>query len=249
MKKEYMKHFYHEAKLMYREEYQACIINKTDSLEACKRKVRKVTSCFESHLETAWDYFKAVYDDIPVEYRMQIMMEDIYQGYRVNYPEMLQYINHYICYEETEKLRADRVEMVKTLLKECVSEDGKVKVYRGMAEHFLMPEYAVSFTLDKSIAEFFVEYHKKRHGSRFGVVDSAEICVENILYYSNDREEQEVFVLPACVMDGYVPDSWEEMEYLDEVNMESYCWWAEDMQVIDDLYDEEYSSKEMQYAG
>lgn len=248
MKKEYMEFFYQEARYLSWDKFQECMIKPTDSLEVCKRKIGRVTSCFESHVDKAWNYFRAIYDDIPVEYRMPIMMEDIYQSYRVNYPEMLQYISHYLKYEETKELKQKRIEDVKALFKNRVRKDGTVKVYRGMAEHFLMPEYAVSFTLDKKIADFFVEHHKARHGSRFGVVDWRIFSIERVLYYSNERKEREVFVIPDAVVEDYVPETWDDMDYLDEVYMEMYYWWADDMSVIEEIYDEELKKQNTQQA-
>ena len=77
MKKEYMEFFYQEARYLSWDKFQDCMIKPTDSLEVCKDKIRTVTCCFDSHLDKAWNYFKAIYEDIPVEYRMPIMMEDI----------------------------------------------------------------------------------------------------------------------------------------------------------------------------
>lgn len=241
MKKDYMEYFYYEARHISWEEFQECMIDSTDSLEECQRKIGRVTCCFDSHLDKAWNYFKAIYKDIPVEHRMPVMMESIYQSYKVNYPEMLQYINHYLNCEETQELKEKRIAMVKSLLKNRVRKDNTVKVYRGMAEHSLMPNYAVSFTLNKKVAEFFVEHHKVRHESRFGVVDWTMVDVENILYYSNARKEHEVFVVPEAVVEDYVPVSWDDIECLDEINMEICYWWAEDMKVLDDLYDAEHN--------
>ena len=186
MKKEHMEYFYHEARYISWEEFQECMIKPTDSLDECKSKIGTVTCCFDSHLDKAWNYFKAIYNDIPVEYRMPVMLEEIYQSCRVDYPEMLQYIDRYLHFEETQELKEKRIAMVKSMLKNRVRKDGLVKVYRGEAEHFLMSYYAVSFSLDKKVAEFFVEYHKARHGSRFGAVNWWLMNIENILYYSNE---------------------------------------------------------------
>ena len=72
--------------------------------------------------------------------------------------------------------------------------------------------------------------------------------IENILYYANERKEREVFVVPGAVQDGYVPETWDDMDYLDEINFEIEYWWAEDMKVLDALWDEEHRAEE-QYAS
>ena len=131
MKKEHMEYFYYEARYISWEEFQECMIKPTDSLDECKRKIGRVTCCFDSHLDKAWNYFKAIYNDIPVEYRMPVMLEEIYQSYRVDYPEMLQYIDRYLRLEETQELKEKRITMVKSMLKNRVRKDGMVKVYRS----------------------------------------------------------------------------------------------------------------------
>ena len=248
MKKEYIEYFYHEARFLSWDRFQECMIKPTDSYDECKDKITTVVCCFSHEDERAWRYFTAIYDDIPVQFRMQIMLEVIYQCYRVDYPMMLQYISDYISIEETKELKEMRVENNKRAVKNRVRKDGKVKLYRGVAEHFLMPEYAVSYSLDKKVADFFVEYHKTRHGSRFGATMWDLFDIEDILYYSNERGEREAFVVPRAVIDGYVPESWDDMEYLDEINMEICFWWAEDMKVLDALYDEEHNNNSVQCA-
>lgn len=73
------------------EKFQKRMINHTDSYEVCEEKLRTVLCCFSQQDSRAWEYFKVIYDDIPVQFRMPPMLEDIYQCYMMNYPEMLDY--------------------------------------------------------------------------------------------------------------------------------------------------------------
>ena len=57
MKKEHMEYFYYEVRYISWEEIQECMIKPTDNLDECKRKVGRVTCCFDSHLDKAWNYF------------------------------------------------------------------------------------------------------------------------------------------------------------------------------------------------
>ena len=240
MKKEHIEYFYQEAKYLSWDKFQECFVKPTDTYEECRSKVSTVTNCFSSEDDNAWDYFTAIYNDIPIQYRMQIMLEEIYANYKVNYPMMLQYISHYICAEETEDLKKRRIEQNKEILKDFMREDEKVKLHRGLAEYFLMPEYAVSYTTDKNVADFFVKYHKSRHGSRFGVSMWNMFDIEDILYYSNVRNEKEAFVIPRVIKEGYLPKTWHDIDYLDESNMRICFWWANDIEIVEALYEEEY---------
>ncbi len=223
MKKSDMKRFFDEVSLYLSwEEFQECMINHTDSYEVCEDKLRTVLCCFSQQDCRGWEYYKAIYKDIPVQFRMSLMLEVVYQCYRVDYPEMLNYISDYIWKEETPELKEQRIARNREVLGRRVRKNGLVKLYRGIAENFLMEEYAVSYTLDKKIADFFVEHHKLRHGSRFGTVICRVASIENVLCYSNERKEREVCIIPCVVHEReyYYPiESWDDMLYVDEENL------------------------------
>lgn len=205
-----------------------CSIFPTDSYETCKDKVFKVIQHYSSDSNMAWEYFKTIYNEIPVRFRMPLMMA-VYQNHKVDYMEMLQYIANYIYIEETEELKAQRIADIKAVLKNRVCKDGTIMLYRGIAENHLLQDYAVSYTLDKKVAEFFIEYHKTYHQSRFGSVVKKWANIEDILCYSNDRKEREVFVIPFYVAGcsySFMP-SWDDMEYLDKDSIDEYCTYKE----------------------
>ena len=239
MTKEMMNYYFEEAKYLSKEEFQQNMISATDSYEQCMEKLRKVTCCFSSGDYRAWAYYKAIYNDIPKYYRIPLMLEVIYESYPMDYLEMLHIIDTYVK-DETEEEKQYRILRNKAMLKNRVRKDGNVKVYRGIAEGYLMPDYAISYTLDKKVAQHIVDYHKARHGSRFGVCMEDMIAVEDILFYSNRRKEREVFVIPSSLKEWGAPDNWDEISSLDEGEMDSSFWWAEDMKVIEALYDEEH---------
>lgn len=243
MKKRDMEKFFNEVRLyLSLEEFQECMINLTDSYEVCMDKLGTVLCCFSQQECKAWEYFKAIYDDIPVQFKMPLMLASVYQCYMVNYPEMLNYISDYIWNEETPELKEQRIARNRAALGRRVRKDGYVKLYRGIAEHFLLEEFAVSYTLDKKVADFFVERHKIRHGSRFGTVTSLEVHIEDILCYSNERKEREVCIIPYVVHDreNYYPiKSWDAMLYVDEETISEF------------VSDEEYAAimEEIQKQG
>ena len=195
------KYFCEKARFLERERFLHNCILPTDSYEECEDKLLTVTGCFPHESEVPWEYFKAIYNGIPVRFRMPLMLSVLYQYYDIDYVEMLQCMSNYINVEETAELKAQRIAGNVALLKDGVRKDGTVMVYRGMAENSLIEEYAVSYTLDKKTADFFVGYHKGWHGSRFGVTIKKFINIEDIMYYSNHRGEKEVYVIPLYVAD------------------------------------------------
>lgn len=238
MTKEMMNYYFEEANHLSKEEFEQNMILSTDSYEQCLSKMIKICGCFNREDYRAWGYYKVVFNDIPNKYRIPLMLEVIYESYPMDYLEMLRLIDTYLK-EETEEEKQYRILRNNDMLKNRVRKDGNVKVYRGIAEGYLMPNYAVSYTLDKKVAQHIVDYHKARHNSRFGVCMEDMVAVEDILYYSNNRKEREVFVIPSSLKEWGAPDSWGDIDCLDEGEMESSFWWAEDMKVIEALYDEE----------
>ena len=243
MKKSDMKRFFDEVSLYLTwEKFQECMINHTDSYEVCKDKLGTVLCCFSQQEYKAWEYFKAIYDEIPVQFKLSLMLAPVYQCYMVNYPEMLDYISDYIWNEETPELKEQRIARNRAALGRRVRKDGDVKLYRGIAENFLLEEFAVSYTLDKKVAEFFVERHKIRHGSRFGTVICRLANIEDVLCYTNERKEKEVCLIPFVVHERryYYPiETWDAMNYVDEETISEF------------VSDEEYKAimKEIQEKG
>lgn len=217
-----MKMFFEDvAQYLSWEEFQRCMITPEDSYAECTDKFRKVLNCFPQTDYQAWEYFKTIYDDIPVQFRIPLMLGGVYQCHYVDYPEMLNYISHYLD-EETTGLRNQRIAINKAALGRRVRKDGNVKVYRGMAEHSLLEEFAVSFTLDKKIADIYVENRRTMEDSRFGTTICRLVNIKDILCYSNGIDEKEVCIIPTCIHEGYLIEFWEDLEYLDEDTLSGY---------------------------
>lgn len=243
MKKSDMEMFFHEAKYLNWEDFQRCMINHTDSYEVCEKKLIKVLCCFSQQDFKGWKYFKAIYDDIPIQFKMPLMLGVVYQSYYVDYPEMLRYISSYLR-EETPELKKQRIARNRADLGRRVRKDGTVKLYRGIAENFLLEEYAVSYTLDKKVADFFVEHHEIKHKSRFGTVICRLVKIEDILCYSNERKEKEVCIVPNVVhececysieSEHYPLKSWNDMEYLNEYNLQDYIDYEEYEAIMEEI--------------
>lgn len=229
MTTENMKYFFTKTKgILDWETFMNCQIKQEDDEETCKKKISRVLTCYDNIDLTRWEYYKAIYDDIPVEYRMNILLENVYQCADIDVPEMLNMMKEYYRYEETEDMKKRRIEKNKQIFKRRIRKDGTIKVFRGVAENLLLPQYSTSFTLHKKIAEFFVRYHKAHHGSRFGVVHSELITLDRVIGFSNARNEAEVFVIPEAVMANQTFTNWGDVECLDAWNIESFDYYDEE---------------------
>ncbi len=162
--------------------------------------------CFDSESSHAWEFFEAIYEDLPPQHRIPLMLETVYQNYKVDYGGIVGYISQYL-YHETPEMKEQRIVTNQKLLEKHLNADGTITLYRGIAEGNLLPESAISYTLDKAVAEHFIKYHMTRHHSRFGGVYTRTVDISQVLYYANSRKEQEVFI---------IPDELDELAWADE---------------------------------
>ena len=224
MTEERMKYFFQDSKGQTCEEFKDNMLEPDESYEECYRKISRVLINYGTHEMTPWEYFKEVYQDIPRVHRVPLILETIYIGYNFDLYEMIEMINEYLL-SETEDERECRLKRNKEMLKGKVKKN-KIKLYRGVAENYLLPTYAISFTLDKEVAEHFLKYHSSIHGRRFGFIYEMEIPIdyEGILFCSNEREEQEVFYWAVDVSDipAFMYMGNEEGMYLTEETIEEY---------------------------
>lgn len=224
MTEERLKYYFEDSIVQTWEEFKNNLIFPTDTYEQCYDKILKVLMNYNHHDDEPWEYFKEIYSDIPKVLRVPLMLETIYQSYNFDLYEMIEMIDEYLL-SETEDERECRLKRNKEMLKGKAKKN-KVKLYRGVAENYLLPTYAISFTLDKGVAEHFLKYHSSGHGSRFGFIYEMEIPIddEGILFYSNEREEQEVFYWSCDVSDipVFMYMGNEEGIYLTEETIEEY---------------------------
>lgn len=80
-------------------------------------------------------------------------------------------------------------------LREILSDP--VTIYRGAGSRSTPLDSALSWSLDENVAYFFAGWRGQGGGS----VYTARVRKENIIEYSNERNEREVIVLPEHVMD------------------------------------------------
>ena len=73
------KYFCEKARFLERERFLHNCILPTDSYEECEDKLLTVTGCFPHESEVPWEYFKAIYNEIPVRFRMPLMLSVLYQ--------------------------------------------------------------------------------------------------------------------------------------------------------------------------
>lgn len=193
MLEEQMKYYFQDSIVQNWEQFKENAIQSTDTYEECYRKISNVFCNYGHHEMKPWLYFKDIFEDIPKAYRIPLLLELPYQSYNIDLAELVNMIDE--CLQsETEEEREYRISRNKELLKGKAKKN-KIKLYRGIAENYLLPENALSFSLSKEVAESFLEYHNARHNSTFVFVYEMEITIddESILYYSNERSEEEVF--------------------------------------------------------
>ena len=188
-----MKVYFQDSKWQTWEQFKENMIEPTNSYEECYRKISNVFYNYGHHEIIPWEYFKEIYHDIPREYRVPLLLELPYQSYKIKLDELIDMIDEYLQ-SETKQEKENRIARNKELLSHRTNGNGII-LYRGIAENYLLPENALSYTLDKEVADSFLEYHNSRHGSQFGFVYDRDVSIEdeNILFYSNNRSEQEVF--------------------------------------------------------
>lgn len=114
--------------------------SKGQTWEECYRKISRVLFNYGSHEMTPWEYFKEVYQDIPRVHRIPLMLETIYQSYNFDLYEMVETIDEYLL-SETEDERECRLKRNKEMLKGKAKRN-KIKLYRGVAENYLLPTYS-----------------------------------------------------------------------------------------------------------
>ena len=122
--------------------------------------------------------FMHIYVHCPVEKGFNKYLLEAYD----NYPE-----------KKKDKLRKDIYDM----LGDCKDENGYLTVYRG---EYIGAEFgssieirqAISFTLDYKKARFFA----CRWSPKKANVYTAKIAFEDIIYYTDDRNESEVIIRP-----------------------------------------------------
>lgn len=125
-------------------------------------------------------YFNKWYKNIPEEQTLEVF-KSVYSSSEYNFGllnvDILKYIQQ-LSVNELDKL------------------DDVVKIYRGQTEKSRNYNEANSWTLDKSVAEFF----STRFNSN-GKIISAYIKKEDIIAYIEDRNESEVLVFPNKIYD------------------------------------------------
>lgn len=89
----------------------------------------------------------------------------------------------------------DKIFQGSKLNKELPFKEEYIKVYRGVTHLSTIPSKAISWTLNREVAEFFAH----RFDS-VGIVYEAKIHRNHIYAYTNQRNEQEVLVNPKCLI-------------------------------------------------
>ncbi len=96
-----------------------------------------------------------------------------------------------------------------TDISELPSEDEVITIYRGCGDPYHpYDDSGISWTLDYEKAEFFA---KRLNGDRS--ILSAKVRREDILFYTNSRDEKEVIVDPKMLIDVEILEDFEDNNF------------------------------------
>ena len=160
-------------------------MEKDISWEECYDRFEKVLSLYSSYELNAWDYFISIYNDIPQEHRLKIMLLGIYTYYDFTIAEFYQFLKR-ILDDETKEQRKDRMKVNKKILKKYLDKQNFIILYRGVCNYSFDEEYAISYTVNKSKAEWFAN----RFPSEYKKVIKKEFHLSDILLCTNNRKER-----------------------------------------------------------
>lgn len=131
---------------------------------------------------------------IPIEVQLDLLV-DIYIHNRVlsDFPKYL--VSAYKKYPE--ELKDFKKECNAISLKDYIDKDGYIMVYRGeyidaACGNSIHINKAVSFTLDYEKARFFA----CRFNPQKAVIYTAKFHIDDLIWYTDEREEKEVIIRP-----------------------------------------------------
>lgn len=145
------------------------------------------------HSLDAWRTVLSVYDRIPNRFKLCLLL-NFYVGYLVDYPDFWERLDEAFMLEPIEA-RQVRIERLRNELEGHVDADDTIEIFRGERKGSMTHDFAVSWTINRSVAERFAKmfYNKGRRR-----VVSARISISDILRYTDDRQEREVIVRPMA---------------------------------------------------
>jgi len=162
--------------------------------EECYDRFENVVSFYSSYELNAWNYFISIYDDIPQEHRLKIMLLGIYTYYEFTISEFYQFLKRTLD-DETREQRWVRIKSNKKVLKKYLDKRNFIILYRGVSNYSFDEERAISYTVNKSKAEWFAN----RVPNEYKKIIKKEFHLSEILLYTNNRKEKEIIVIPKCL--------------------------------------------------
>jgi len=170
------------------------------TFEECCNRFASVTMIYSSHNLNAWEYFVSVFEDIPQEHRLEVMLKQIYTGYHFEISQFYYFLKR-ILDSETEEQCNKRITENKKILIKYLDKEDFIKLYRGVNDNSLGEEFAISYTTSKSKAKWFANRKTLKAESEYKEVIEKIFYINEVLLYTNDRQEEEVIVRPECLND------------------------------------------------
>lgn len=142
----------------------------------------------------AWRYFKKMYHSMSSSERLYNQLRHIYTHYPYDLEEFYSFLKDSLD-NETNAERQKRIDGNRKALHDYLDDGDFLKLFRGVNDYSLPIECALSYTLDRKVAEFF---SNRRLSENAELIETA-FHINDIILYTNCRNEKEVIVIPECL--------------------------------------------------
>jgi hypothetical protein len=151
---------------------------------------RKYPFLLNGHERIFNDFIKEM-EHIPEEDFLKILLEIYIMGnVEIDFFAVLLKLSVNL---ETPEDKGIRIERNRDALKQYLDEEQNLLAYRGCGNGDA-GDAAISYTVSRDIAEWFAN-RKKHFGSKKVWVSEKKISIDDVILYTNDREEEEVIVI------------------------------------------------------
>jgi hypothetical protein len=145
-----------------------------------------------------WNYFYKIQDSISNDYKLKVLLKDIYTSYPVDIVQFHDCLDQAID-NETQKSKSERYEENYSILHDMLDANGTLTIYRGVNQKSLPLELCVSWTYNPDVAKFFAI-----RGKNIAKVIKAKVNMNDILACYTDRYEHEVIIRSNSVYDKII---------------------------------------------
>lgn len=184
------------------------IFNETDTYDDCAVKLSAILDGYNPESHWAWWFFKEVSDDIPVEHRLPLLFNLLYDKHPIPYEDLLIYLSVYLYRDETPELKELRAKRVEEQLSDYLDSDGEFSVYYAMGQGYPGPEADCRAFLNPYDALSCVAQYMKQEPCSYGGIHHEKEYADNVLWCNNEDDVFKVFITPLILSDeGFIIDT------------------------------------------